>query len=221
MIWIRVYEFIQKRVHMKLLTSLSLILLAATSTAFADGFYVLGEATHSDTSLSNTYFDNTLTTAGATGLTSSDKGKSTQWRLQGGYRFNPNFALEAGYMDLGKSKYTASYNQGAASGELKSGGIDVAALGILPLSDSFSIFGKAGIIGAKTDSKLTATGLSSSSWKSTTHEILPLVGVGATYKLSQNFDLRADYDYVSGIGKSSKTGVMKSNMISVGVAYNF
>jgi OOP family OmpA-OmpF porin len=206
---------------MKLLTSLSLILLAGSSTAFADGFYVLGQVTRSDTSLKNSYFDNTLIGAGATGLTSSDKGKGTQWRLQGGYRFNPNFALEAGYIDLGKSKYTARYNEGAASGELKSGGIDLAALGILPLNDSFSIFAKAGIVAAKTDSKLSATGVTPSNWKSTTHEVLPLVGVGASYKLTQNLDLRADYDYVSGIGKSSKTGTMKSNMISLGIAYNF
>jgi len=45
--------------------------------------------------------------------------------------------------------------------------------------------------------------------------------VGAIYKLTQNVDVRGDYDYVSGLGSSGKTGQMDSSMFSVGVAYNF
>ena len=207
---------------MKISTCLSLLLLAASSSAFADGFYVLGEVTHSSTSLSKSHFNDSLTSAGATGLSTSTDDQSNQWRLQGGYRFNPNFAVEAGYIDLGKAKYKADYAGGSAKGELKAGGIDVAALGILPVTENFSVFGKAGVIGTRVKSKLSASGpAAAASGSDTTHEILPLVGVGATYKVSQNLDLRADFDHVSGIGKSSKTGKMSSNMISLGVAYNF
>jgi OmpA-OmpF porin, OOP family len=48
-----------------------------------------------------------------------------------------------------------------------------------------------------------------------------LLGVGASYKLTQNVDLRADFDHVSGLGKSSKTGKMDDNIFSLGAVYNF
>ncbi len=208
---------------MKRSTIFSLMLLAASSSAFADGFYVLGEVSGSSTSLSKSHFDNSLTNAGATGLASKDDGKSAQWRLQGGYLFSPNFALEAGYIDLGKSKYNASYaGGGTANGELKAGGFDVAALAILPVSNEFSIFGKAGVIAASIDSKLSAGApADAASGKVSTHEVLPLLGLGVSYKLSDNLDLRGDFDHVNGIGKSSKTGTMNSNIISAGIAYHF
>lgn len=53
------------------------------------------------------------------------------------------------------------------------------------------------------------------------HVVRPLLGVGALYKLSDHVDLRADYDHVSGLGKSNKTGKMDANLFSLGLAYNF
>jgi predicted porin len=52
-------------------------------------------------------------------------------------------------------------------------------------------------------------------------KIRPLLGVGDTYSLQKNVDLRVDYDHVSGLGKSGQGGAMSDNMVSVGVAYNF
>jgi opacity protein-like surface antigen len=51
--------------------------------------------------------------------------------------------------------------------------------------------------------------------------VRPLLGLGALYKLSDHVDLRADYDHVSGLGKSDKTGKMNANLFSLGMAYNF
>lgn len=182
----------------------------------------MGEITRSNLSLDRNHFDGALLANGATGLSSSDSGNPTKWRLQGGYRFNPNLAVEAGYIDFGKAKYTASTSGGSAQGSLKAGGVDVAALLSLPLSDSFSVFGKAGVAAAKVDSRLSASGaVVAASGDASTHVVRPLLGVGALYKLSDHLDLRADYDHVSGLGKSGKTGKMTANMVSLGVAYNF
>jgi OOP family OmpA-OmpF porin len=200
----------------------SLALLALSTTAFADGFYGVGEVTHSSASLDRAHFDSALTTNGAASLSSSDSGSSNKWRLQGGYRFNPNLAVEAGYIDFGKAKYTASYTGGSAQGSLKAGGVDVAALLSLPVNDSFSVFGKAGVVAASVKSSLTASGVpAAASGDASTHVIRPLLGVGALYKLTDNVDLRADYDHVSGLGKSNKTGKMNANLFSLGIAYNF
>jgi hypothetical protein len=95
-------------------------LLALTPTAFTGGFYGAGEVTHSDLSLDHGYFDNALIGAGASGLSSSDKGSTDKWRLQGGYRFNPNLAVEAGYIDFGKAEYQA-ITPGARTGLVEGG----------------------------------------------------------------------------------------------------
>lgn len=199
------------------------ILLLGSHAALADGLYVLGDISHSFDKLDKGTFDSALSGAGAgSPLTSSDRGGSNQWRLQLGYGLSENFAVEAGYIDFGKSKYSASYSGGSASGELKSGGFDLALLGILPVSEEFSLFGKLGVVAANTKSSLTATGSgSAASGKDSAREVLPLVGLGVSYKLSDNLDLRSEYDRVSGLGKSGKTGTMDSNMLSIGLAYHF
>jgi OOP family OmpA-OmpF porin len=207
---------------MKLKYFASLALLALSSTALADGLYGVGEVTYSSNSLDQAHFDSALIASGATGLSSDDSGSGYHWRLQGGYRFNPNFALEGGYIDFGKADYTASYSGGRAQGSLKAGGVDLAALLLLPLNDSFTVFGKLGGVAAKVDSSLTAgapASLASSS--ESVHVYEPLLGVGALYKVSDNIDLRADYDHVSSLGKSDKTGKMDANLFSLGIAYNF
>lgn len=200
-----------------------LALAIGSTGAWADnGLYAVGEVTHSRDTLSTGTNDAALTSAGATALTSSGKGNSNQWRLQLGYKLNPNFAVEAGYIDFGKAKYSASYTDGTAQGRVKAGGFDVAALGILPLTDNISVFGKAGIAAARVKSSLSASAPASEASDSTSANVVgPLVGLGASYKLSDAMDVRAEYDHASNLGKSGSTGKISSNMLSVGLAYHF
>ena len=107
------------------------------------------------------------------------------------------------------------------SGSLKAGGVDLVGLASLPITKELSVFGKAGAVFASEKSTLNANSLATPVGTAKSHEVLPLVGAGVSYKLTQNIDLRADYDHVSGLGKASKTGEMSSNMLSVGLGYNF
>lgn len=198
-----------------------LAFILVNATASAEGFYVLGEVTHSSNKLKRNTFDNALTSNGATGLSSSDKGGSNQWRLQGGYRFSPNLAVEGGFIDFGKAKYTATYSGGSAQGKVKASGVDVAAVLSLPVTDDFSVFGKAGVVAARVKTSLSADApANAASGSSSSTVVRPLLGLGASYKLTQNVDLRADIDHVSGLGKSA-TGKMSDNMFSMGLGYNF
>jgi OOP family OmpA-OmpF porin len=199
-----------------------LTFLVLSNAVVAGDLYVVGDVTHSKDSLKKSTFDSALIGAGATGLSSSDSGNGNQWRLQLGYGFNSNFAVEGGYIDFGRAKYSAAYAGGAATGELKAGGVDLVALGILPLSDKFSIFGKAGAVALKAKSSLAASvPAEAATGNATSSEVRPLIGLGASYKVANNVDLRAEFDHVNGIGKSNKTGTMDSNMVSLGVAYHF
>lgn len=206
---------------MKFMYLAPLAFVAVSATASADGLYVLGEVTHSSNSLKRNAFDNTLADHGAVGLTSSDKGGSNQWRLQGGYRFNENLAVEAGYIDFGTAKYSAAYTGGGAQGKLKAGGVDIAGVVSLPVSQNFSVFGKAGLVAAKVKASLAADGPASAASDTASSTVVrPLAGIGGSFKLNQNVSLRAEIDHVSDLGKSS-TGKMSSNMVSMGLAYDF
>ncbi len=200
----------------------SLGLIAFSQVGFAAGFYGVGQVTRSQASLEKNYFNGQLAGAGATGLSSSTDGSGYQWRLQGGYRFNQYLAVEAGYIDFGQADYKASYAGGSARGKLKAGGADLVALASLPVNQDFSVFGKAGLVFAHVQSSLAAgapAGLASDS--SNSNVVRPLLGIGANYKLTEHLDLRADFDHVSGLGDSHKTGKMDSNMVSLGFAYGF
>ncbi len=208
---------------MKLVKLLPYSLLLVTANTWAgNNFYVLGEVTHSKDTLSTSTNDSALINAGATHLISNGKGSHNQWRIQFGYQFNPYFAMEAGYIDFGKAAYTASYTGGTATGTVKAGGLDVAALGILPLSHGFSVFGKLGVAVARVKSNLFASAPASVATSETTSTAAaPLLGIGATYKVSDNVDLRSEFDHVSNLGKSSSTGKLTANMISIGAVYHF
>lgn len=198
------------------------VLAVLAGSASAEGLYITGEVSHAKDSLNRNYFDNSLTAAGAAGLSSSSTGSSNQWRLQGGYRFNPNFAAEVGYIDFGSTRYSATYGGGTALGSLEAGGVDAAELVLLPLDNNFTVFGKAGIVVARVKATYPAETVANLAVTDTaTTVVRPLLGVGALYKLTQNLDLRAEFDHVSKLGASTKTGTMNANMFSLGVAYNF
>jgi OOP family OmpA-OmpF porin len=59
----------------------------------------------------------------------------------GGFRFNRNLAAELGFVDLGE----ASSSGPLGSASIKTDGIEIAALGILPLNPQFDLFGKVGL----------------------------------------------------------------------------
>lgn len=194
-------------------------LLICSMPVWADGFYGLGAVTRSSTSLDSSYFGGQLAANGSPALSSSTTGRSTQWRMQLGYKFNDTFALEGGYIDFGKARYQANYGSGNAAGTLTAGGVDVAGLVSLPVNDQFSVFGKLGGAAAQVKSTLNTDTLSNFSSKKTV--LRPLIGVGATYKLTASWDVRTDLDHVSGLGSDSSTGKMSSTMLSLGAVYHF
>jgi OOP family OmpA-OmpF porin len=206
---------------MNLKIALPLLFVAISTNALADGPYVVGEVTHSNLSLDKGTFNDDLTAAGATGLSSSDDGSGNQWRLQAGYKFNPYFAVEAGYIDLGKADYKARFAGGSAKGSEKAGGVDLALLGIYPVTDNISVFGKVGLVAAKVTTKLSSGAPAALHVNDSSTEVRPLFGAGATYSVMKNVDLRFDYDHVSNLGNSGKSAKMDDDMVSAGISYSF
>lgn len=188
----------------------------------AQGWYagIKGGVGHS--SQSGNDIDNTLAKQGISASTDTDK-RDTIYALDLGYQFHKNFALEAGYVDLGKYKFDSNISAPAAdtaSGNYRVKGWTTSAVGILPLQNGFSAYGKVGMIFADTQfnagSDSGATNIDSTSKSSTR----PLYGVGMSYDFSKQVVGKAEWTRYDGLGNND-TGKSDIDTYTVGVAYKF
>lgn len=196
--------------------------LVMASPAFAGDIYIAGSLGRSNVDLNQSDLDNAVTSAGATGLSSSLDKHDTGYKAQVGYQFTPNFALEGGYVDLGEGSYSGNYTGGNVNATIKASGFNIAALGILPINESFSVFGKLGTIRAKVEAQSNATGpagaatgsVRSTDWESN-------FGIGGTYNISKQLGIRAEYERFNKLGDSASTGEGDVDLLSAGVMYKF
>lgn len=205
---------------------LAALLAAATQTVLAadpsSGMYVLGSVGKSKVSIDTASFDSDLTAAGATGVSSTTDEKDTGYKLQLGYQYNRNLAVEGGYVDLGKFKYNATFTGGVASAEVKAKGWNIDVVGIAPLNDAFSLLGKIGLIRAKVDATVAATGPggsasgsdSATKWKTT-------FGFGVSYNLTKTVAIRGEFERFLKLGDNNTTGEGDVDLYSVGIVAKF
>jgi OOP family OmpA-OmpF porin len=157
----------ERRGHMKLVrTTLAVSLFAAfagqAALAAEEGWYVYGSAGSTSNKGAKEQTDTAITNAGETTFTSSAKDADTGYKLQLGYRFTPNLAVEGGYVDLGSYTYHASGTApvvGTRDGIAKHDGWTLATVGRLPITSSLAAFGKLGAVRYQTDLACSGTGL--------------------------------------------------------------
>jgi len=138
------------------------------------------------------------------GNTCDDHG--TGFKLQAGGSFNEVVGLELGYVHLGHAK--------TAAGERKAQGATfVATLGV-PIADRFRIFAKGGGIYSWTSVTGSAPGYSTGD----ENGVDWTWGAGATANLTQNWQLRLDWDRYRMDFAGGRSDV---DLLSVGVQYRF
>ena len=116
----------------------------------------------------------------------SVEGDDTAFRIGGGYRLNENFAIEGYYIDNGEAEDTVF---GFAEISVESTAFQVQGVGFLPVSPTVELYGKAGI--GIWDSEFTWEGVGDED-----DDGIDLVfGLGASFKLSKDIDLRAEYEF--------------------------
>lgn len=108
--------------------------------------------------------------------------EDTAFSVFGGYQFHRNFALEVGYTDFGKLE-----PRGAGT-DLELTSAYVIAVGILPFTDKFSGYAKAGFQAWELDRAIP--GLTGTAKDDGTD---PLYGVGLQYRFNDLFALRGEY----------------------------
>ncbi len=130
--------------------------------------------------------------------------------LYGGYQFNDWFALEGGVTDYGKPD--ARYDAGAISADTF--GAELSAKLSYSLSPKWSLFGRLG--GAYQDIEK----VSDNSKKQSSQDWNTLVALGVNYRLSPQWSLRSEYQFIDGIGDSR---ALQSDLhfTSLGLTYHF
>ena len=100
-----------------------------------------------------------LQSTGATSVAISEDDKDTAFKVFGGYQYSKHMAVEADYFDLGEFGYTATtVPAGTLTGQAKINGVSLDLVGMRPLSEKFSVFGRIGLNYAQIEGNFTNTG---------------------------------------------------------------
>ena len=147
--------------------------------------------------------------------------RDTGYKIFGGYKFNKNFALESGYFDLGKFSFVATtVPAGTLSGQIKLRGINFDALGILPITDNFSAFGRIGVQYAEARDNFSGTGaVRVTNPNPSKRQANPKIGLGVQYDVTPALGLRAEaerYRINDAVGNRGDIDVY-----SLGLLYRF
>jgi len=159
-----------------------------------------------------------------TGISFDDEDTDVGYKLLGGYKFNKHFAVEGGYFNLGQFGFTASYAPASSfTGSMKLQGVNLDALGILPLTEKFSAFGRLGVIYAEAKDTFTGTGagagVAASAPNPKKSDTNYKYGVGLQYDFTRALSMRGEWERYRVNDAVGNTGDI--DMVSVGLVYMF
>ena len=159
-------------------------------------------------------------------VTSTLDDSDTGFGLTGGYQLNDHFAIEFAYVDLGSIDYQANATvsdgvvQGDAELRLESSahGPVLSALGILPIGERFSVFGRVGfsLLNAEGTARIALEGISERASQSS-QKSDPVLGVGAEFNLSKHFAIRLAWDRYFDVGTEDVIGDVDADFITLGM----
>lgn len=134
---------------------------------------------------------------------------SSGFKAYGGYKVTDMFAVEGGYYNLGtmEESVTTSYTKGQytisnPSAEGEASGFGISAVASVPVVDNFEVFGKAGAMMWKSEAVVKATVTDTTTGQSGSGTDIAekdgtslLLGVGANYKVNDNWGIRGEYEH--------------------------
>jgi OOP family OmpA-OmpF porin len=133
--------------------------------------------------------------------------KDTAWRILGGYQFNPNFAAELGYHNLGEFKSSAP----GFSATEKVNLWELVGVGLFPVMSQLSLYGKLGVHHgeAKLESTLGSAKNTGNGWTG---------GLGVQFDVMPALGLRAEWQRYAKVGGESDN---KLDVLSLGGIWRF
>ena len=202
----------------------------ASSGAIAQeplGPYIGANVGRTRADFNNDSINNTLTGQGLTVNSRSENNRDTGYKIFGGYQFHPNFAVEGGYFDLGKFSYGFDTTRagppattGTFTGDTRVRGLNLDLVGIAPVTDRFSVFGRVGAAYAQTRASFASTGNVLPNTSSTSSNGTNLkMGVGLQYAITEALSLRAELERYRINDPVRNRGYV--DMASLGLIYRF
>jgi OOP family OmpA-OmpF porin len=213
-------------------TVLAIALLNAPSLAFA-GPYVgasVGQAwvDASAGEIENAFALDDAFVASGTTIDDSDTG----WKAYVGYRFNTFFAVEGGYVDLGKASFLTTITDAPPpfdaftpfqiQGTAEATGVNLVAIAGVPLGSAAFLFAKAGAFHWEADFTERVPGLAVTRLSRSESDTKPTYGVGLELRLGEAMRIRAEWERFeevgSGIGGREGADV---DLASAGLTFEF
>jgi OmpA-OmpF porin, OOP family len=132
-----------------------------------------------------------------------DSTNPTGWGVFVGHDFNPNFALEAEYLNLGEIK--------GVNGSTKSTGFSVSGVGSFPINEQFSLFGKLGY------AVITGKPGGPANWGDQNNRAVTY-GLGGQFNVSPAVGIRLAWDRYH-FNDTATNG--NANLVSIGALFKF
>ena len=204
------------------LSLIALAVLASTCAWSADaGWYAGANIGQSQASIDDARIAAALLGNGLATSSISDINRDLGYKIFGGYQLNKNFAIEGGYVNLGKFGFVANtVPMGTLTGEIELHGINLDLVGTLPITERFSVLGRIGAAYLQTNDSFTGTGAVVPRNPSPTSRDTNLkVGLGLQYAMSDAMSLRAEierYRINDAVGNMGDV-----DLVSVGLIYRF
>jgi opacity protein-like surface antigen len=150
-----------------------------------------------------------------------DDDSDTAWGAIVGYQITPHFAAELTYLNLGtlEERDRLILISGGSTNfdrQLETAGPSVSVLGMLPLTDAWDVYLRAGVLFADMEVK-NRIGVSES--ETTFGSDAPVWGGGVRFNWGKHWSVRLDYQYVDGLGERFDAGVADIEVITLGILY--
>ncbi len=211
--------------HSKATRKLTLIALAVLGSTPVLSQELLGPYVGGNIGRSTASFDRPSTLGafvgpGFTVNSAVENNRDTAYKLYGGYRFHRNLAVEAGWFDLGHFEYI--YNTtpaGSLNGNLGVRGLNLDLVGILPVSDRFSVFGRVGAAYAHSRTGFGRTGAVPLADVRRDKSTNLKFGAGLQYAISDRLSVRGEIERYRVNDTLRSRGHV--DMASVGLVYSF
>jgi len=193
------------------------VFILSCGAARADnlGWYAGINAGARRTGMSGQDLNGALANNGAPGAATTLHTTDKAIGIELGYRMSNNFGVEGGLASLGQFKYEATTPSGPVSGKYKARAASLAALGFIPFTPNWSLYGKAGVHYNTADlSMSTKSGNTESrtGW---------LAGVGVRYDFEGSLYTRVGWDHYAKVGQNGSTGGGAIDLFQVALGMRF
>lgn len=147
--------------------------------------------------------------------------RAAGFKLFGGYQLHPNFAVEAGYFNLGQFGFTSTtVPAGTLDGRMRVQGLNLDLVGLLPLTDRWAATARVGVQYAHTRDRFRGTGaVGVFNPNPSARDTNMKLGVGLQYALNQSMLVRLDaerYRINDAVGNKGDV-----NLVSLSLVFPF